>query len=709
MYYGWGPRKQPAFHDKAFERAKLPPWDARWHTLSPVARKYLLDKIKVPANRYRDITPPQVKAEVFPQSVREELIAAGFITAPETHPGNRKPQVHLVKDAIDFCTRLRVLRRYHLLDADQPSELEKYVNYCFATYDLQGEINRVLQSAGIQPHLLFGSVYEVYVSRQRWPGWVAAHLGDSLAEQILAIVEKAGGKLPLAELPRRLAGHDPAAVRAALEKLITRLALFEDLDPQTLELQVGLLPAVQADMERARQPRVRPALQPCAPPADPGPEGGIYVPDLRAILLELASGRARLKRDRDLFQKDFDRLAAVLEPLPDWLLEHYDLKTLQRIDDALRWAHSLELVRDHKTGDNSWLELTPQGQKWLGRRVEDQYAAFYDLLRKPRKPDPYSWGYQGDADFLGAQVTATRAGQRPHQSSYLQHAPKPEQLQPLRQAVHAAFRDLPVGAYYRLDNFLDHTCFGSHNPILLGLQPTEIEVHLGGRLVAPLEEQYEPVGRHLLEQAVLNRLIPFGCLQAGQDEDGSLLIARRPRLDLYFGEEPAEVPAAEIEATKVVVQPDFSIIVIGLEPAPLAELAPFCERVKGRPAQGAVTLRITRESVIKAVAGGLTGTEILARLQRHASTPVPDNVAHEVRDWAAWIRRVSAGPVVLLRCPDLLTADRVKSTLGRQAERLNETMVAYPGIELSTAERQKLLERGVILGGGEAEALGIGH
>ena len=33
---------------------------------------------------------------------------------------------------------------------------------------------------------------------------------------------------------------------------------------------------------------------------------------------------------------------------------------------------------------------------------------------------------------------------------------------------------------------------------------------------------------------------------------------------------------------RVVVQPDFSVILIGLNPAPVAELAPFCERVKGR-------------------------------------------------------------------------------------------------------------------------------
>ena len=44
---------------------------------------------------------------------------------------------------------------------------------------------------------------------------------------------------------------------------------------------------------------------------------------------------------------------------------------------------------------------------------------------------------------------------------------------------------------------------------------------------------------------------------------------------------------------KVVVQPDFSIILIGMNPAPAVELAPFCERVKGHVGQGSMIFRIT--------------------------------------------------------------------------------------------------------------------
>ena len=60
------------------------------------------------------------------------------------------------------------------------------------------------------------------------------------------------------------------------------------------------------------------------------------------------------------------------------------------------------------------------------------------------------------------------------------------------------------------------------------------------------------------------RLVPLGCVQTARDADGNLLLARLARLDVYFGKaEVAEAPP-RVEETRVVVQPDFSVIVIGL-------------------------------------------------------------------------------------------------------------------------------------------------
>ncbi|MGH7226895.1 MAG: hypothetical protein ACRELF_27085, partial [Gemmataceae bacterium] len=86
------------------------------------------------------------------------------------------------------------------------------------------------------------------------------------------------------------------------------------------------------------EPKTRPSLQPCPTPAEPGPEGGSDIPDLRAVLLELAADRARLRRNKSLFQKETERFESVLEPLPSWLVEMYNLTPSRRRDIALYWA-----------------------------------------------------------------------------------------------------------------------------------------------------------------------------------------------------------------------------------------------------------------------------------------------------------------------------------------------------------------------------------
>jgi hypothetical protein len=701
----WGRAPKAAFHDKAFTRAALPDWDRRWHDLSPAARAGFLDHVKIPARG--NPSAPGVPAARFPPAALDDLVAAGFLSLQQQ---GRPPRPHavLARDALDFTKRLRALRRYHLLAEDRPPELGNYVNYCFARYDLQDEIRRVLRKADRDTFALIGDVFELYVARRRWPGWVVQALDDPLARSVLDVVQgAAGGRLPLAEVAAHLPPHDPAAVRAALEKLITRLALFEDLDPATHDLLVGLLPAVRADIERASRPRARPPLVEYPSPKDVGPEGGFEVPDLRDVLLELAGAPARLRRDDTLFQKETDRFLVALTPLPSWLVDRYELDPEERLEDALDRARTLGLVTEKEEGESTRLRLSPRGHQWLASPLEKQYAEVYAYQQgSARRSDSYDFydDEGGDSLLLGSRITSVPAGKgRPAIYTYEAYL-KPEQKRPLREALRAAFHELAPGAFYRLDDFVAHTVFGRHNPLLLGREPNQVTVRVEGRLLPPDEDQLEEAARQLLDDLVDGQLIPLGGLQAAVDSGGRLLIARQPRLDVYFGAPPEETePAAEsVEAPRVVVQPDFSIIVIGLDPTPIADLAPFCERVKGRAGQGAVTFKISRESVVKAVANGLKPAEILARLEHHSSNPLPGNVAHEVRAWSDWVRQVSADPVTVFRCPDAATADRVLAALGRQAERLNPTTVAFPEERLLAAERKKLLGQGILVTTGRA-------
>jgi Helicase conserved C-terminal domain len=724
-WYGtWGrgnTREIGAFHERAYGREGLAEWDVKWHGLTPQARSAFVNTVKGPARNQADHAPTySVPRDKFGPHVLEELTAAGFVGVLPARSKTSTDRVFAPARLYDFAARVRMLNRHHLLGGDRPVELGKYVEQAFYVHDLLNVMRDVLRKAGMDEYVRLDEALQRYVRNYRWPAWVSRVLRDPLADRILKAVQEAGGPVPLVELPDRVAGADPDKVRPAVGKLIARLVLFEDLDPQTSEIVVDFLPAVREGLARAGRPRVRPPLVVCERPREVGPDDSPIVSDLRAFLLEVAAEPPRLRQDRHLFQKEVERFQAGLEPLPAWLMKMLGWSDERRLNQALAWARTLGLVEDVADGAQDRLRLTSKGQQWLASGLDAQYAGVYGLVNAvPSRsggytpqwrlfaigPDSYYSGFLDDVRFLGEDIMVLRGEkERKYIPDYWEA--KPEDIRALRAALDRALAALDLGVFYWLDSVVAHLAYGEHNPLNLGLAPDAVAVVRGQRLIPPLEELREEAGRSLIEAFVTRRLIPLGCVRTAIDADGKVCIARERRLDAYFGRAVAAsdlAPAADT-AARVVVQPDFSVIVIGPNPTAAAELAPFCERAAGGGTRGAVILKITRESVVRAVAHGLEPAEIADRLRRHASHEVPANVLHEVREWSNWVRRVTPATLAVLRCPDRDTADRVMGALKRQAERLNETVVAV-GQKLTAAERNKLRTQGIIIEGhGEAPA-----
>ena len=284
--------------------------------------------------------------------------------------------------------------------------------------------------------------------------------------------------------------------------------------------------------------------------------------------------------------------------------------------------------------------------------------------------------------------------------------PRPRMRLALRDHFDRAFSILKPGVFYRLDSIASHVSFGEYNPLNRGFAMDEVSVYVSHQHVPAIEEAREKAGRLMIETFVARRLIPLGCVRAAVDQENRVCIARLPRYDAYFGREVEQADfGLPIEsAAKVVIQPDFSVVVIGLNPAPVAELAPFCERTSRSGGQGAMILKITRESVVKAVSNGLKPDEIAARLERHATKKVPANVLRQVRDWSRWVRLVTSSSVTLLRCPDSDTADRVMAALKSRCDRIGETVIAIKYETITSAERSKLKGLGILVRG-DFEAL----
>jgi hypothetical protein len=723
-YWGYQTRQEKDerdFFEKGYKRKGLAKWDARWHALSVEARRAFVENVKGPVQSQRGggrAVQPSISVEKVPAAVLKELTEAGFVRIEEGRLKTRPDRVFAENAVYDFARRVRTLHRIKLLSSREPGDLQSYLNVAYYNGGLQASISGVLQNAGVESFSLSEQETRRRLTSHRWPGWILNKLKDDLTERVFQVVREAGEPVPIVELPARVKNADAVKVRAALDSLVAYLALVEDLDADNLDVVVGLLPEVREQLAHRAAPQPRPPLVVCDSPRELGPDGCPHIDDMRAVLLEVASEPPRLRQDGAFFSKEVERFLLALPPLPSWLEELMKATPEARLNEAASDATGLKLIRTHSQGKEIRLELSDRGQSWLASSMNDQYSEaythcnalptkdspsledYYDLNNRSYYGNNYQWSYLlSDRGFLGADVSVVKlaAGKTVQGAD----RPKVADIKALREALGRAFLSLPVGVFHRFDSVIQHFTFGNDNVFLLGLPPDRVRVYALGRPVPPFEEEIEEFTRQALGTFMRARLIAMGCLQTARDDEGRLLVARTPRLGAFFGLEPMpeESGHAKSDSQRVVVQPDFSVVVIGLGTAALAELAPFCDRTtRGAGAvPGAAVLKISRDSVVRAVANGLKPKEILDRLAKHASHTPPANVLREVREWAGWVREVKAETLAVLRCVDRETADRVVAALKGQTERLNDTLVALEASRLTSAERKKLKDQGILI------------
>jgi hypothetical protein len=690
----WGPRRESrAVTDKAWNRSKSIAWDDKWYALGIPARRAYLTQIKAPT-RQGSMSQQGTLVDKVPAEAVKQLLDAGFIKVEEGI-GKRSAKIVPLSTAYDFSARLRGMHRYGLLSASHRDDLMKYCRHVFPDNG-EGVMNRVLGAVAIQERVRMDEGLEDYVTSGDWPDWALKATKAKAAEPLLAALRKATGPVPKAVLASLVPSHKPAEVEEALSELVENLAVFEDVKAETFEILVGFLPIVRTRLVDANKPQVRPPLVVVENPKDIGPPGGLAVNDLRIFLLEVAQDPPRLRQDGGIFAKEEPRFLGAFLPHPGWLDAILGTSIERRFHEARNHARFFKFVETETEENASWLRLTGKGRVWLSSGLEEQYAKLYHELRDPaKKTDPYSYDYNtGDSRFLGISVTVATPpkGQTYYYPSSNQ---RPEDRDRVREALRKSLETLPVGVFHRWDSVLEHLSFGDENPLSRSVEGPNSLIFLDQRTIPRLPARLTASAKLVIDGMMRVRLLPFDAFQPAIDAEGRLCVARLPRLAGYFGRPYEAGESLSTAPTRVIVQPDFSLMVIGLDPAPAAELAPFCERSSGHAGQGVLTFKITRDSVLRAATQGLSGGAIAARLKKHASVDVPENVIREVQEWANWVRLVNVRTMTVVRCPDSETVARVISTLGKKAERLNDSLVALNAPKLTPAERQKLQEQGI--------------
>ncbi len=161
---------------------------------------------------------------------------------------------------------------------------------------------------------------------------------------------------------------------------------------------------------------------------------------------------------------------------------------------------------------------------------------------------------------------------------------------------------------------------------------------------------------------IRKRLFLLGLVDLGYDSTGRPVAMRLTAIGARaFGMIPTQT--ADPALGTLVVTPDFEVVLFptGDDSELVHDLDRFCDRDK----KGHLLhYRITEASVLRALSEGLYLDRIIATLDEHSRTPLPQNVRFSVRDWALRAGLMTLDSELRVHCEDGETWKRFRQDPG---------------------------------------------
>ncbi|ADV64175.1 hypothetical protein Isop_3618 [Isosphaera pallida ATCC 43644] len=683
-----------------------------WNSLTIEARQRLLDHLLEGPTNLGMPRPAVGRPDRAETSLRE----AGFLRRESVA---HRDCVVFPASVRPYLERLRRLAQRGPRNEPTPEELE-------------WAAREVLERAGVTPLTRGRSQPAEWFAHPRWLEWAFKATGNPEASAALWDCFE-----PFGDHPVRLSdlfAQVPTAQRLTLGPLLILMGRFQ-LVCEWLDRTDGLIRRVR---RFAAPPRRSPLARMSWKRVEPvavSPETGLLIQELRALLLELIVAPLRvLKSGHGFYATELKRFAEVLPPRPDWLdgVFNGSRDSQDRLAELVAHAAAAGLVQEVATArrgdlEEPRIELTEAGRDWLRADPSQRRRLLFESLSEPPSSNRFlylpSFGLVrriADARFLGdpVLVRAPVSQRADTKIKVVGEADRPEWdlYRDLRATLGRLFMTLPEGHHTPLSDVIDQFSRPEHNPLLLEGRRPRPQIHRTAFESQPLNqpEQIRQCAERLVRNHLLLRLVPWGAVQLGVDARGKATVRRLPALREWFraaGADPVAqadgqsdrdggetAPPQREPPTRVVVQPDFSVMVIGPDDGPVVDLRPYSQGPSGPIQPGSVVFKLTRESVQRAVVQGHSLATLLAVLQTRSDKTPPANVIRQLETWGASVRSVTAELRILLRCDDAETADRVMAALGKaQVERLTPTLVALQRPRLGTAEENRLREQGVRL------------
>ena len=563
---------------------------AQWGELSIAARRTFLDGM-TPGLSLSPATGDPSISELLDARLVEESGSPGYVAVAE--------------DSAHFHQVMKALEKYPLFESPGLAALCSYLSEHYTPQDR----SQLHESLALLPNDL--PRIAGFVSSVEWlkgalaPRGRASESADAdTARRILQFFLDRRDRIPVRDLEEYFPGIPRDELCAGIRMGIQRAVFYLGLRRSDLEPLVGVWPAAA---RRLRRLSVVLAPEPVA--VTRVFRHPFLVDDMTTLLLAARIVPIPLRRGDDKpYTRFVEEAGAMLLSLPDWLESFTGLSVEGRIGLALQAARLTGLLVPGPAGRAGVAPLAPSEQSagWVGKPLAERRA------------------------FTIAAICGSRAGPSClfdlMEEDWTSADGAREEILPW---LVQAFSSVPGTVHIGFAEFAEYqAAIGSP----LGSTP-HLPESAGSALAT--EEAMEELWKSFLGIFLGRCLLALGGAEAGITADGRpgfrMTDTGRSLLGLPRDGLPDHEPVDD-EADAIVVQPNFEIVFLSPAPGVEAALGRFCERI-GR--EVGVLFRITRQSVARAAAAGLSPGHVQETLARASRSPIPTNVAHEIPGWMA--------------------------------------------------------------------------
>ncbi len=646
-----------------------------WSRLSFPARRRLLDTLKPSESMPVDMYGERL----------EETLESGILTATPT-------RVLVAQHARDLVRVLRAMdRQSGLFDEPSTPGLAGYLIEHFTGEDLSG-FDVTAGRGHWYAHANAMAIAE-QVSSISWVEGFQALTGPSDAagweelrgrghrpmlsqptvfratQEILRLLATRPEGISLSELVDLLGGVPARTLGPAVHAALRYVLIQAVLDSETLEPRVGVWPPIARRMS-------------APPPAPPRPvetvdsfDAALLLEDMTVVLVAVASDPPRLRaNDFEIFVRDKQTIADRLIAIPEWVSDQLGLGLDERISFAVDHLLQRKLVKTAGSGGKDLrMETSRAGIRWIGRSEEERLKALLDGYRNDPDLNPVGWNSEGaDESFFPVRIDATLT-----RDDY-----------DARAAVTAGLLALPGDEFHLVDDYLDFES-RERNPFLIR-DDNGVVTFPRPRWGGPgaSREGWERAWRTVLHAFLHWRLAALGGLRLGRTSDGRISFQLTEIGRYLLGANDSFRYGHEADA-EMIVQPNFEIVFLARAPRLEAQIGRFAERIGSPPG---VVFRLTREAILAAAEAGVSRADLIGTLTSGSSRDLPSNVERQVDDWFGAIRHVSIQRTLLIRCPDVETAAKVRAAAGgKDARVITDTILEIP--DLDAAAKRALVKK----------------